>query len=267
MTQKLGILGENISYSLSPLIHNFSAKLLSLDFQYNIYDIKKDDLPQFLQHFESDHGVGLNITTPYKEERTNLVNTNLQAINTLFLKQGSWTGLSTDAQGFFNGIKHINLNIESFDKIVIIGHGGVVRSLIEGIDSLKLRSKVSVYCRNPNKQSLIKSSQPKPSVNQLTTENIKTMVETSSTKTIVIQATSAPLRGDDLSWLVESFQGYQGTFVDLVYKTPSQIYHHLKKIGNPCQDGLPMLIEQARLSQKIWWGESAPYEKILNAIS
>jgi shikimate 5-dehydrogenase len=59
---------------------------------------------------------------------------------------------------------------------------------------------------------------------------------------------------------------YQGSLVDLIYDKPSALYFTALHRGIKAQDGLPMLIEQARLSQKLWWGKSASYEDLALAI-
>jgi shikimate 5-dehydrogenase len=79
---------------------------------------------------------------------------------------------------------------------------------------------------------------------------------------LLIQATSAPHFGDDLSRFVVSMQRFSGGFVDLVYGADSALYRAAKNLGIRCQNGLPMLIEQARLSQECWWGRSVEYQAI-----
>src|SRR5690606_33898183 len=84
--------------------------------------------------------------------------------------------------------------------------------------------------------------------------------------TLLIQATSAPLHGEDLRSLCPALDKFHGVVVDLVYGTPSRLLTMAKERGLLAQDGIPMLIEQARLSQQFWWQKSAPYEVIAEAL-
>jgi shikimate 5-dehydrogenase len=59
---------------------------------------------------------------------------------------------------------------------------------------------------------------------------------------------------------------FRGVFVDLVYGQPSALLKVATEKGIPSQDGLPMLIEQARASQQYWWGTSVPYSEILKEL-
>ena len=83
----------------------------------------------------------------------------------------------------------------------------------------------------------------------------------------MVQATSAPSHGYDLSEFIPALSSFEGLFCDLLYSTPSKIFSVLQEQGHLVLDGLPMLIEQALLSQKIWWGKSASYESVLKELS
>ena len=61
---KLGVLGKDIGYSLSPKIHLAFAKQLNHPIEYLIYDVDKDPI-SFIRNFFSEGGFGLNITKPY----------------------------------------------------------------------------------------------------------------------------------------------------------------------------------------------------------
>ncbi|MCQ4344541.1 MAG: shikimate dehydrogenase, partial [Sulfolobales archaeon] len=41
-TKLLGVLGENISYTLSPAIHNYVFERLSIDAVYLAFDLKRE---------------------------------------------------------------------------------------------------------------------------------------------------------------------------------------------------------------------------------
>jgi shikimate 5-dehydrogenase len=95
-----------------------------------------------------------------------------------------------------------------------------------------------------------------------------TMQATSDMRRLVIQATSAPKNGDSLKdySIGLDFFTMQDFFVDLIYDRPSDLYFTAIARNFRCMDGLGMLIEQARLSQKLWWGKAASYEEMKSAI-
>ena len=66
MEYKAGVLGREISYSLSPQIQKLFAKAADIEIDYKIYDVEDDPIA-FIYDFFKKGGIGLNITKPYKE--------------------------------------------------------------------------------------------------------------------------------------------------------------------------------------------------------
>jgi shikimate 5-dehydrogenase len=52
----------------------------------------------------------------------------------------------------------------------------------------------------------------------------------------------------------------------MIYSNPSKLYYAALNQDLLALDGEAMLIEQARASQKIWWGKSASYEDMVQAL-
>ena len=67
----------------------------------------------------------------------------------------------------------------------------------------------------------------------------------------MIQATSAPNQGNDLSFLAQGLEGFWGFFFDLIYGKTSYLFEYLQNKGIPVLDGLSMLIEQALLAEDL----------------
>ncbi len=264
----LGLLGENTTKSLSPLIHNSSAQWLGRSSHYEAYSLTSSQIKDFLESFHKKGGLGLNITNPHKHLVGKLVGeTKLFSVNTLKRIGTGWKAYSTDGEGFWNALTRHDKKIESYEAFCFIGSGDVFISILDFLKD-KLSQKPVYIIRRGEKND----------------ENLKTLYknlhflpfEPSSLEKIIkkmgahplylVQGTSAPLKGDDLSSFLEPLKNFNGGFCDLVYGKPSALYSHLKQRGFISLDGLPMLIEQAILAQKIWWGESASYEIIHNKL-
>ena len=66
MKYKLGIVGKDIAYSLSPYIHSSFGKEADIQLTYDIFDLDAGPL-EFIEKFFEEGGTGLNITKPFKE--------------------------------------------------------------------------------------------------------------------------------------------------------------------------------------------------------
>ena len=62
------LLGEHISHSLSPAIHNAAYVALGLDYEYGLLDVPPGKLAEALARMRQPDCLGGNITMPYKRD-------------------------------------------------------------------------------------------------------------------------------------------------------------------------------------------------------
>lgn len=96
-TRLVGLLGDPVSGSLSPLMHNAAFAALGLDWAYVPLPVKADRLEDAVRGLVALGFVGANVTTPHKLAVTKLVETNVPSVNTLVVQGGRVLGHSTDA--------------------------------------------------------------------------------------------------------------------------------------------------------------------------
>lgn len=254
-TKLMGVLGEGIAYTRSPALHNRAAALLGINVAYLPLPLPEANVASFLDAAWAMGAVGFNVTTPHKQLVAKLVPADgLSSVNTLYRGAEGWLSASTDGAGFARGLARLGRDVGSFRRVVILGDGGAARAIQEYIRS----SVVPV----PEIVVLSRTSKAEP----LTLTNLAAKVGGAGAETLVVQATSAPQRGDDLAALVPALDGFGGVLVDLVYGKPSALYFSAIARDLVAQDGEAMLIEQARLSQELWWGRSAGYDELARAL-
>lgn len=265
-TKLTGIIGRNIHYSKSPRIHNPLFDKHNIDCVYLSFDLRAQDLQNFLDIAWSMGAIGFNVTQPYKLTMNKLLGTpHHGSVNTLFRGNTGWEATSTDAVGFLHGLRRIKKEIEDFDQIGWIGFGGAAVSICEKLLSLEARHQHSIFVRDATKTHNafpLLLNRLGADVRKLDAPSLEKFVKESTPKTLLVQASSAPVQGDDLGIFSKCFAGYRGTFVDLIYSKPSALYFDAIRENMSCQDGEAMLIEQARESQKIWFSHSLSYEEI-----
>jgi shikimate dehydrogenase len=200
----------------------------------------------------------------------------LSSVNTLVRTDHGWDGFSTDGQGFLHGLARARANIEEFDAVIILGSGGSAQAILGAItDALKEKPIVTVIHRRSGKNDAdLRRAISKTPVQMLTLREmtasafIDTLQNLAGLRKLVIQATSAPKHGDRLESYAKAVKMLEAKdlLVDIIYDDPSELYMECIRQGLNCLDGLPMLIEQARLSQHLWWRKAANYEDLLFAI-
>lgn len=261
---RLGLVGKNISSSMSPTIHNFSLKSLSLQGQYRLYEIEPLALAQFLKEFWLAGGMGLNITSPYKEKVAQILGSSLRSVNTLYRAETSfWSATSTDGAGLQAALSRIGCDLERMEHVIVLGSGGVVVCLLEYLQSFQPK-QIVILRRDKSRDQILEGLR---SHHQLRCVDFDATYLTQELKdkgrnTLLIQATSAPKYGNSLVGMASGLDHFHGFVYEMTYACESALFEKAKSLGISCDDGLSMLIEQARLSQKYWWKNPAPYLSI-----
>ena len=114
----LGIFGNPIKHTLSPIIHDTISDELSLEERYIPFEIQ-DDLGRYVKEAFEDGIVGLNITVPYKEKVIPYLSDidedakKIGAVNTLVRCENGYKGYNTDMEGLYKSIIEAGMNIFS----------------------------------------------------------------------------------------------------------------------------------------------------------
>jgi shikimate dehydrogenase len=258
-------------------MHNHAAELFRKDLIYINFDLPSEKVANFLDIFWHMGGQGLNVTMPHKNLVADIVNSHgLKSVNTLIRTNTGWSGHSTDGEGFLRGLDRINANVNDFDMVIVLGNGGAAQAVVSAIagSTINRPLPVVIHRRSRGNDSRMYAQQEDIGVQILTFRDlspqsfIDTMKSSADLRRLIIQATSAPKHGDSMANLISGldYMSQQDVLVDLIYDKPSELYFAAIARGLRCQDGLPMLIEQARLSQHLWWGKAAAYDELLAGI-
>ena len=142
--KKYFVIGNPINHSLSPRIHNFWIKKNNINAIYEKKKLSDDDLENLILKIKKKEIDGINVTVPFKKKiipyLENLTDEAklTESVNTIFLDNYKITGHNTDIYGFINAFKSVNYDI--LDKrILILGAGGVVSSIIFALKKLKAK--------------------------------------------------------------------------------------------------------------------------------
>lgn len=145
-TLKLGLIGDHIETSRSPLLHRLAGKQHGIDVQYD--RLIPGDLGQdFIRVFEvcrTGGYAGINITYPYKERVLALIAQNdpmaaaMGAVNTVIFEERGPRGHNTDYLGFVAAYRRVLGNAPT-GPVLMIGAGGVGRAIAFGLVQLGAR--------------------------------------------------------------------------------------------------------------------------------
>lgn len=124
--KRLCLIGKNIDYSLSPLIHGIMLDCKKISGAYTLCDMEEHELDRFFDDFAYD---GANVTIPYKTEVMKYCDyisdeaRAIGAVNTIVKKDGLLHGYNTDAYGFEKLLEINKIDVTN-KTAVILGSGG-----------------------------------------------------------------------------------------------------------------------------------------------
>jgi shikimate dehydrogenase len=96
-TRLVGLLGDPVSQSLSPLMQNAAFAARGLDWAYVPLPATSERLEDAVRGLVALGFAGANVTTPHKRAVAKLVETDQQSVNTLVVRDGRVAAYSTDA--------------------------------------------------------------------------------------------------------------------------------------------------------------------------
>jgi shikimate dehydrogenase len=131
------VLGSPISHSLSPALHRAAFERIGVAGSYEAIEVVSGTLNDFFLSNQSEFDY-FSLTMPLKEE-AHLLNVTcdelslrIGSINTLYKKEGSWFGTSTDGSGFLAALNAQGYS--RFSHALILGAGGTARALAGALD-------------------------------------------------------------------------------------------------------------------------------------
>jgi shikimate dehydrogenase len=123
-TRLVGLLGDPVSGSLSPLMQNAAFAARALDWAYVPLPVASERLEDAIRGLVALGFAGANVTTPHKVAVAEVVEADAPSVNTLIVRDGRAYGSSTDA-AILEGLK--------FDRAAILGDGGSARAFAQAL--------------------------------------------------------------------------------------------------------------------------------------
>ena len=269
-TNLVGLLGQPVNHSLSPVMHNAAYEEMGLDWCYVAIPCGRENIEKVTTALRIVECKGLNVTIPHKQEVIKACNkltetaNKIQAVNTLVPeKNNQWIGANTDVEGFLMPLKNHNLINKS---VIVIGCGGSARAVVMGLNSLNIK-KITIIGRNKNSLNIfITSMKNLLSKNQISIEGIdnKELDITSYIEEADLIINTTPIGMNDQNNVKNNIPlgneiwnclSNKTILYDLIY-TPRPT--NWLKLGQKKNcfviDGLDMLVGQGALSIKLWSG-------------
>ena len=249
---KYALLGEKLGHSFSPIIHKEIFNDFNIDAEYELKEIKKEEIKETLDLLKKGIYSGYNVTIPYKREVMQYLDyitpeaMAIGAVNTIAYKDGKLIGYNTDYYGFKEEVLFNKIDVKD-KECYILGTGGASLALNKALKDLG--GIVYFVSREPKNDNTISYSELK---------NKKPY--------LIVNSTPVGMYPNvDASPLDKEVTLKANYVMDIIF---NPLQTKLLKDANSFMNGLFMLVGQAIKAEEIWQDKKyeLSIEKLLKRI-
>jgi len=266
------VIGDPITHSKSPAIHNFWLEKLGAAPTYRAQHVLSDKLGDYIKSRRSDpEWRGCNITMPHKQavidlaDRLDPVATQIGAINTLVREGDQLIGYNTDAVGFLEPLRGELSQEHYFRMARVLGTGGAARAIVAGLAGQGFT--IVLAGRNPDKaRSILEEVAPKGEHHAVHLDHFAEPTDFAfddrdGCLDLVVNASPLGMRGQSELAFDWSHAPPGAIAYDIVTDPlDTALLRNARAAGHQTLDGLNMLIGQAAAAFEKFFGQAAPRE-------
>ncbi len=275
-SQIYGLLGDPVSHSLSPLMHNHAFGQHNIDAVYIPFHVLPSELSNAVAGLRALNVSGVNVTIPHKEtilpflDEINSKAQMIGAVNTVVNENGRLVGYNTDSSGFLRSVCHDLSFQPPGQDVVLLGAGGACRAAAVALAEAGVRS-ISIANRHLSRAETI--------VHDLSVffRNViirplqyseDDYIAAISSADLIVNTTAVGLHGEELSFLPLENIKCSALIYDMIYSaTGTPLLKRAQSAGLTCSGGLGMLAAQGEDAFSLWTGVKLPTGYMKNILA
>jgi shikimate dehydrogenase len=270
MTDRYAVIGNPISHSKSPQIHQMFAAQTGQDISYEKIEAPLDGFAATIERLRNEGYKGFSITVPFKFEAFKIA-TNLhprsksaKAVNTLWFNGNEIHGDNTDGAGLICDIQN-NFRIDIKGKrVLLMGTGGAAWGVAVPLLLANAASVTIAYRNEAKAKEMLAELMRTADFLQLSLHNgqlvsrsythlIEAPITIGQQFDVAINATSSGL-SDEMPPLPKNLFAPNALAYDMMYGRETSFMKFACEHGAHVADGLGMLVEQAAEAFYLWRG-------------
>ena len=255
--RRVYLLGDGISYSRSPAMHNAAFGALGMDWTYELLEIPRERLAEAVRGLRAEDVAGANVTIPHKQAVMEHLDTvapealRARAVNTIVNERGRLGGYNTDIAAIRGALEEAGVESTRVNA-VILGAGGAARAAAVALDG----AHVTFVARHPRDADV---------PGRVVAWDDASVPALTRAADVLVNAT--PLGRHDEMPLRPAALPKDGAVIDLVYvRGGTPLVRKARSLGLRAVDGWEVLLAQGAQSFLMWTGESAPLEAMRDTL-
>lgn len=266
-TQIFGVLGDPVSHSLSPAMHNRAFTELGINAVYLPFHVKSRDLEKAVAGIRAMNMTGVNVTVPHKEAVMAFLDDMdpeaalIGAVNTIVNREGKLSGFNTDSRGFLRSLRQ-DLGFDPRGKrVLVLGAGGASRAVLAALAGGGAAWAGLVDTAFERAGALGQEFAAKFPGTQFAWFGYESarVTDLFPNLDLLVNATPVGMKGESFEGLDWQRLPPTACVYDIVYAFPATpLVRTLQDLGHGAVDGLGMLIAQGEEAFFIWNNQWPP---------
>ncbi len=268
---RLAVIGDPISHSRSPQMHNPALRACGIDAQYIRVQVPEGSVGRAFRQLAACGFLGVNITIPHKFEALAAVDEVddlarvLGAVNTLVLRNGKLCGHNSDGPGYLRSVREA-FGVEVKDlRIMILGAGGgagravAVQSALVGCKKLILANRSKAKAAQVAQEIGVVGHCQDVTALDWTDAALSSAARNVD---LIVNATPLGMRSTDARLLPPGAIESRHLVFDMVYRADggTPLLTDAQAVGARVVDGLTLLLHQGAISFEHWFDTPAPLQ-------
>lgn len=275
-TQIVAVIGDPISHTLSPKMHNAALAALGLNWVYVACHVRAENVGGAVEAVRALEWRGMNVTVPHKQAVMRFLGElsdaarAVGAVNTITNRGGRLIGDNTDVVGILRAVTD-GAGVRTWpERVVVIGAGGAARGVVYALTTVEAVRRVTILNRTVERAERLAQEFSGDTVVLGQPLDRSHSVAALQDSSLVINVTNLG-RGDlaDQSPVADDWNCLHSGLVciDSNYSPPeTRLMRQVSAAGGKAFNGVDMLVYQGARSLELWTGMAAPVEIMRRAL-
>ena len=274
-TRLICLLGDPVSHSISPAMHNLSFQTLGLDYVYMAFKSSVEEFDNTVNTLKQIGARGFNCTMPCKRiafERSDILSPAaklMNSVNTVVIEDGKLYGHNTDGVGYMRSVIDAGHDIIG-KQMTLLGSGGASSAILTqaALDGV---SKINIFARKGNSWNVIEKQVDqinaettcKVTLNELMDET--TLKRSIAESAILVNGSSVGMAPNIDGCLVPDTSYFHPELIvsDVIYNPKqTKLLTMAKSAGLSTFNGMYMLLYQGAEAFRIWTNHEMPVDLV-----
>jgi shikimate dehydrogenase len=272
-TRLICLLGDPVSHSISPAMHNLAFEILGLDYVYLAFKTNIEEFEHTVATLKQIGARGFNCTMPCKRiaaqrcDELSPAARFMNSVNTVVIENGKLMGHNTDGVGYMRSVIDAGHDIIG-KQMTLLGSGGASSAILTqaALDGV---AKINVFARKGNSWDVIEKqiTQINKETSCIVTLNElsdKTALKVSiADSAILVNGSSVGMAPNTAECLIPDTSYFHPELIvsDVIYNPQkTKLLAMAESAGLSTFNGMYMLLYQGAAGFQLWTGQEMPVD-------